>query len=162
MTTADEASGPTVGAIEWFMTRDHVDLDKLLLASRGVDGRIDRDVYARFRERLLRHIAMEEKVLIPFARAKLGTPLMMAADLRREHGVIAKLLVQSPTGLIIDFISHLLSTHNSLEEGPAGLYAMCDALAGDEAEAIVERLRTQPTVPLAPYYDGPEHRRGRA
>ena len=36
---------------------------------------------------------------------------------------------------------------------------MALALAGDDAPAIVERLRRQPKLPLAMYYDGPSHRR---
>jgi hypothetical protein len=59
---------------------------------------------------------------------------------------------------IVAELRALLGRHNPLEEGPAGLYAACDALAGDEAPAIVERMRGQPAVPLAKYYDGPSHR----
>jgi hypothetical protein len=49
----------------------------------------------------------------------------------------------------------VLEEHNPLEEGAGGLYETCDALAGDEAVAIVARLRAQPAVPLAKHYDGP-------
>ena len=41
------------------------------------------------------------------------------------------------------------------------LVAACDELAGAEAPELVERLRAQPRVPLAPYYDGPAHTRDR-
>ena len=65
----------------------------------------------------------------------------------------------SPTPSIVDSLRALLVRHNDLEEGPNGLYAVCDALVGEESEAVVARLRAQPRVPLAKYYDGPLHRR---
>lgn len=148
------------GEIERFMTADHVRLDGLLAASERADGSIDGEVYARFRHDLLRHIAMEEKVLLPDARARRGgEPLAVAGALRRDHGAIAKLLVRSPTPARLAELRALLGRHNGLEEGARGLYAICDALAGAEATQVVARMSAQPAVPLAPYYDGPAHTR---
>ena len=150
---------PTVGAIERFMVEDHLRIDRLLGAATCGD-RLDEVAYARFRHDLLRHIAMEEKVLLPYARQKRGgTQLPVAAALRADHGEIAKLLVRSPTCVIVDALRALLGRHNPLEEGFEGLYATCDALAADEADLVVARLREQPDVPVAKYYDGPLHRR---
>ena len=144
-----------IGPIEAFMTEDHVRLDVHLRASSGDD-----DDYRVFRGGLLRHIAMEEKVLLPFARERRGgTPLVIAARLRADHSRIARLLVQSPTRPLVDELCAVLEAHNAIEEGPDGLYATCDALAGLGADTIVERLRAQPAVPLARYYDGPLLRR---
>ena len=149
----------TVGPIERFMAEDHSRLDGLLTAATSVNP-IDELAYARFRRDLLRHIAMEEKVLLPYAREKRdGAALPVAPLLRADHGKIAKLLVRSPTLRIVDELREALALHNPLEEGPAGLYAECDALAGDDAEAVVSLLRDQPNVPVAKYYDGPLHRR---
>jgi hypothetical protein len=156
----------TVGPIERFMVEDHVRIDRRLRETAApesidIDG-IDKPAYSRFRHDLLRHIAMEEKVLLPYARDKRGgTSLPIAAELRSDHGQIAKLLVGSPTPLIVDTLREVLGRHNALEEGPEGLYAVCDALAADEdeGELVVARLRRQPAVPLAKYYDGPLHRR---
>jgi hypothetical protein len=148
-----------VGAIERFMAGDHVKIDRLLAASENADGSIDEATYTRFRRGLLRHIGMEEKVLLPFARDRReGAPLALAAPLRRDHGEIVRLLVGSPTAAGLALLRQILGRHNALEEGPGGLYAACDALAGEDAAEIVERLRAQPEVPLAPYYDGPAHR----
>lgn len=147
-----------IGAIEVFMTADHARLDNLLRGAERDDGTIDTGTYAEFRAGLLRHIAMEEKVLIPFARTKRGgEPLAVASALRVDHGRIAKLLVPTPDRAVCDALRSLLAAHNPLEEGRDGLYATCDALAGDEAEAdaIVAKLRAQPTVPVARHYDGP-------
>ncbi len=156
-----------VGPIESFMTEDHVELDRLLRAAQSSTSNptsssgdaIDDVAYRRFRGGLLRHIAMEEKVLLPYARDKHGAPLAVAAQLRDDHSAIAKLLVRSPTPEIIAALQEILGHHNEIEEGPSGLYATCDALAGDEAAKLAERLRAQPEVPQAKYYDGPLHRR---
>jgi hypothetical protein len=147
-----------VGPIEAFMVADHTRLDRQLSLSEREDGSIDEEAYAVFRHDLLRHIAMEEKVLLPFARERRGgEPLPVATALRVDHGAIAKLLVRSPTARIVDELRELLGRHNPLEEGPEGLYATCDALAAGDAELVVERLREQPRVPVAKYYDGPLH-----
>ena len=160
MVTRSSTVAPSVGPIEAMMTEDHVELDRLLVAAERDDGTIDEGAYTRFRGGLLRHIAMEEKVLLPFARAKRGEPLPMAAQLRTDHSAIAKLLCRSPSRAIIASLREVLGSHNDLEEGPGGLYAACDALAGEEAPAIVARMQAQPAVPLAKYYDGPLHRLG--
>lgn len=157
---ADAQNLHAIGPIELFMVEDHVRIDALLAASERPDGGIDEVTYTRFRHDLLRHIGMEEKVLLPDARARRGgEPLEIAAQLRREHGEIAKLLVGSPTPERLAELRAALARHNPLEEGPNGLYALCDALAGAEGGAVVERLRAQPKVPLAAYYDGPAHTR---
>jgi hypothetical protein len=145
-----------IGPIEAFMTADHARLDALLRSSERDDGSIDPVPHGEFRAGLLRHIAMEEKVLLPFARAKRGgDPLPIAQTLRTDHGRIARLLVPTPSRRSCDELRRVLEEHNPLEEGAGGLYETCDALAGDEAIAIVARLRAQPTVPLAKHYDGP-------
>ncbi len=144
------------GPIEAFLTADHARLDALLVRAEKPDGSIDTASYAEFRQGLLRHIAMEEKTLLPFAKGKRsGEALPIAAPLRKDHGVIAALLVPSPTPEICARLRATLSKHNPLEEGAEGLYAICDALAGDEAPQLVERLEAQPAVPVAPHYDGP-------
>jgi hemerythrin-like domain-containing protein len=61
-----------IGPIETFMTEDHTALDALLRRADHENGNVDREAYAEFRERLLRHIAMEEKILLPLARLKRG------------------------------------------------------------------------------------------
>lgn len=145
-----------IGAIETFMTADHVRLDELLRRSERADGTIDPAIHAEFREGLLRHIGMEEKVLLPYARDKRGgEPLPVAKALRVDHGRIAKLLVPTPTRALCDELRAVLVRHNPLEEGAEGLYAICDVLAGDEAPAVVARLKEQPVVPVARHYDGP-------
>jgi hypothetical protein len=151
------------GPIEVFMTEDHARLDRLLDRSQRDDGTIDAEPYAEFRRGLLRHIAMEEKVLLPFARTRNGgAPLAIASALRADHGQIAKLLVPTPTPALCAELCALLARHNALEEGSHGLYAQCDELGSIDAEALVTRLREVPQVPVAPHYDGPLHHRHRS
>lgn len=149
-----------VGPIERFMTADHARLDALLQRAHPGGDRIDGEAFEAFRKGLLRHIAMEEKVLLPYARARRGgEPLPIARTLREDHGEMASLLVPSPTPALCDRLRTVIGRHNRLEEGPGGLYAICDELAGAEATEVVERLQAQPEVPVAPHYDGPLLRR---
>ncbi|HEX8793875.1 MAG TPA: hemerythrin domain-containing protein [Polyangiaceae bacterium] len=142
--------------IETLLTSDHARLDALLAKAEPGGGTIDTAAYAEFRQGLLRHIAMEEKILLPYARARRGgEPLPVAATLRKDHGELAALLVPSPTPEICARLRAILARHNPLEEGPDGVYATCDALAGAEAQQVVKRLEAQPRVPVAPHYDGP-------
>ena len=135
---------------------DHGRLDRLLEAAISSGEVIDLGSYDRFRRDLLRHIGMEEKVLLPFARTKrAGEPLPVAAALRADHARIAKLLTRAPTLSVVNSLREILARHNPLEEEPGGLYAACDGLAAGEAEEVVARLRAQPEVPVAKYYDGP-------
>jgi hypothetical protein len=84
-----------------------------------------------------------------------GEPLPAAAALRRDHAKIAKLLLPPPSREIGTRLRQILAAHNRLEEGPGGLYATCDALAGTDAEAVVERLRSVPEVPASRTSDHP-------
>lgn len=146
------------GPISDYLVADHVRLDALLRqAARS--GEVERFPYDEFRAGLLRHIGMEEKVLLPTAkRARGGEPLPIATQLRRDHAALASLLVPTPTPEILGAIRGLLDVHNPLEEGPEGLYATCDELLAAEAGAIASKLRAAPEVPVAPHFDGPRVR----
>jgi hypothetical protein len=86
---------------------------------------------------------MEEKILLPAAqRWHGGTPLPLAAKLRLDHGALAALRT-------------ILAAHNTREEDPGGLYDTCEQWAGAEAEELLAQLHAAPTVPVAPYSDGP-------
>src|SRR6185295_2002294 len=109
-----------------------------------------------FRQGLLRHIGMEEKILLPAAhRVRDGEPLPIAAQLRLDHGAIAALLVPTPTPTIVAALRAILARHNGLEEGAEGVYARCERLAGNDAETLLAELRATPEVPVAPHDDGP-------
>ena len=143
------------GPLYRFLADDHARLDLLLQSAFGHDE-IDQVAYAHFRAGLLRHIAMEEKVLLPNAqRLSQGAPLPVAAKLRLDHGALAALLVPTPTRAIGNTLRVLLKAHNPLEEGPGGLYESCEQLAGPQVDRLVAELRAVPEVKLAPNLDGP-------
>ena len=143
--TADASTGP----IYRMLADDHVRLDHLLQAAVADLEHVDLRAYSEFRRGLLRHIAMEEKVLLPAAqRARGGDPLPVAARLRLDHGAIVALLVPRPTAPIVAALRTILTQHNQIEEGPDGLYATCDRLLGDDREAVVAALRAVPEVPV--------------
>lgn len=145
-----------VGAIAALLTADHERLDALLRRAFSTPGAIDHDAYAAFRKGLLRHIGIEEKILLPAARrARDGEPLPSAARLRLDHGALAALLVPSPTAAIASAIRTILERHNALEEGPAGVYETCERLAGPEAEDLLAALGAAPEVSVNPHVDSP-------
>jgi hypothetical protein len=137
-----------------FMAFDHDAIDSLLTASLA-SGDVDRESYALLRDRLLRHIALEEKVLLPLVRAYRGAPFPTSKQLRVDHGAIARLLVPTPSVPLLRELEALLATHDALEEGPDSLYAVCDACADGYASEVLDQLRRYPKVPVARHYDGP-------
>jgi hypothetical protein len=144
------------GKIYSYLAEDHARLDALLQRAAARPGSIDLPAYAEFRAGLLRHIAMEEKILLPAAqRARGGKPLAAAAKLRLDHGALAALLVPTPTAAIVATIRGILKEHNVIEEGPGGVYEQCEEVAASEREQILHALRNAPEVRVAPYNDGP-------
>lgn len=117
------------------------------------EGPIDQTAYDGFRAGLLRHIGMEEKILLPAAQRLGGKPLPIAHALRLDHGALASLLMPTPTPKIIIALRAILTRHNRLEEGPDGLYERCERLAGPEAGALLERLNAAPQVHVMPHSD---------
>jgi hypothetical protein len=154
--SSDEATAAQ-GSIYQMLAADHARLDALLERATADLARIDPAPYGTFRRGLLKHIAMEEKILLPAAQRLNGKePLAIASRLRLEHGALAALLVPTPTPRVIAALKAVLATHNALEEGADGLYETCDRLAAEGAEEIVIQLRNAPEVPAAPFNDSPK------
>jgi hypothetical protein len=144
------------GPLHRFFSADHRRLDTLLRRSVRSPGEVDLESFGQFRAGILKHIAMEERVLFPAARPARGEPLALAARLRVDHGAIAALLVPTPTpGLVAEILS-VLGPHNAREEEPGGVYDACDQAVGEaEAERLVGELHGFPELPLKDYNDGP-------
>ena len=152
MTAAPFVPGP----IHRLLAADHARLDTLLERATATSGRIEPGAWAGFRKGLLRHIGMEEKILLPAAaRARDGEVLPAAARLRVEHGAIAALLVPTPTPAIVAALQAILARHDRSEEGPDGVYADCERVLGDDAPAVLAALHAAPEVPVAAHVDGP-------
>ncbi len=137
-----------------FLECDHKRLDALLERAGREPGQIDLAAFGEFRRGLLKHIGMEEKILLPaIQQLRGGEPLPIAAKIRLEHGAIAALLVPSPRPAVLRALKAILAMHNAGEEGLSGVYAECDRIAGAEREAILDRLRQAPEVPAANHVD---------
>ena len=138
-----------------WLSADHRRLEGLLAQALALPEAVDATSYAAFRRGLLRHIAIEEKLLMPAAQEAAGRPLDTVQRLRLDHGAIAALLVPSPTAAIIATLQAILDRHNAVEEGPDGVYATCDELLGERAAALVARMEAYPEPPVSPHNDDP-------
>jgi hypothetical protein len=144
----------TESAIMDYLAGDHRRLDELLARAAREEDKIDLNTFAEFRRGLLKHIGMEEKILLPAIQAmRGGKPLPIAAQLRMQHGAIAALLVPSPRSAVLKALRAILARHNALEEGPRGVYAECERIAGDRAAELLRSLEAAPEVPAAAHVD---------
>jgi hypothetical protein len=144
------------GKIHAYLADDHRRLDGLLERVISDSGTIDAAAYGQFRAGLLKHIAMEEKIILPAAQKQRGgAALPIAAKLRLDHGALTALLVPTPTAPVVAAIRAILKLHNPLEEDPGGMYDQCEELAGADAEQIVQQLRDARDVRVVPNVDGP-------
>lgn len=150
------ADGERNGSITRILVDDHRRLERLLELAIDRGGRVERKSYDGFRAGLLRHIGIEEKILLPAAlRQRGGEPLPIAAKLRLDHGAIAALLMPTPTSRVLATLRSVLEKHNLLEEGPEGLYHICDTVLGEDIDQLVIRLRAAPEVTVLPCSDTP-------
>jgi hypothetical protein len=148
------------GAIQEFFKSDHERLDALAHRAGADPARFDREAFDAFRDGLLRHMGMEEKILFPTIRRAAARPgaEIPASYLRRfrvEHAALASLLVGTPTADLLLEIQSILTTHNRAEEEPGGLYERCDCMLGSDAEALIARMRAFRSPRLRPYQDHP-------
>jgi len=142
------------GKIYRFLADDHARLDRLLDRATANPEATEPSAYAEFRAGLLKHIGMEEKILLPAARAaRGGEPLPIASKLRLDHGALTALLVPTPTPAIVAAIRTILERHNPLEENPGGVYEQCEQLAGAGMDEILKRLKAAPGVKMLPHVD---------
>jgi hemerythrin superfamily protein len=145
------------GRIQEFLSADHRRLDALLEQASARADRVDAAAFWEFRTGLLEHIGMEERILFPAVRkARSGEPFAWARRLREDHGLIASMLVPTPTRERVVRLAAILAAHDLIEEGPSGAYADGEAALGEAGvDAVLARLRVAPTPPPSPYFDGP-------
>lgn len=145
-----------MGRIYEYLADDHARLDGLLERATGNPAAIDMKVFAEFRRGLLRHIGLEEKIILPaIARLQNGKQTEVAARLRLDHGALTALLVPTPSSGIIETILSILEVHNSLEEKEDGLYQLVEKLVAEEANSLLEKLMNAPEVLVLPHNDRP-------
>jgi len=144
------------GPLYRYLSDDHDRLDALLNRAVAKPGTIDMESYSEFRKGILRHISMEEKIVLPaIAKWQGGQKAAISERLRLDHGAIVSLLVPPPGPTIIRTLRFIFATHNPLEEQDGGLYDLFETLAGSETETILAQLRTAPPVPVLPYNENP-------
>ncbi len=141
-------------ALHEFLSLDHERLDALLSRCVGPDRSIDGAAYDEFRRGLLRHIAIEEKVLFPELRKRKGDT-ELERRLHKDHAALAALLVPPPSPLEIGQIIDILAVHNDLEETSGGLYEIIELLAAEDLDALMSRVHDIPQVRVAPNVDTP-------
>jgi Hemerythrin HHE cation binding domain len=141
--------------ITQFLTEDHRRLDALLERTRACTAPDELAAYDQFRRGILKHIGIEEKILLTTAARLQGAPLEPAARLRLDHGAIVSLLMPIPTPSIIRAIRTVLAAHNPLEEGDGGVYYICEKLAASEHDELLAKIREAPEVPTHPNATSP-------
>ncbi len=145
------------GGLYEYIAAEHTLLDKLLAQASGRDGAIDSGAYERFRNGLLRHISIEEKILLPMARRQRGgAALPIAARLRLDHGALAALMMLPPVAHTFRAIRAVLDAHNPLEETQGGAYEQCESLADSEVDGLLAQSAVTPPVPVSPWIDSPK------
>jgi hypothetical protein len=144
-----------VSAVHDYLAADHDRLDALLARAGADPSRVDLEPYEEFRRGLLRHVGMEEMILIPAARAaRGGQPPELFQRVRLDHGALTALLIPTPTPAVLAALRAILGPHNALEERDGGLYEDCASAAGDEA-GLLARLKGLRDIPPAAHADGP-------
>src|SRR5689334_13067398 len=92
------------------LTEDHRRLRSLL--APAVSQPFDTGAFEAFRAGLLRHIGIEEKLLFPEVRRRLGHPLEATLRLRIEHAALTSLLVPTPDAALAAELEALLDVHD--------------------------------------------------
>jgi len=139
--------------VTWFVRQDHRAISAALERSRSPGGTVDLPAFDEFRRRLLRHIAIEERVLMPALVACLAQPPLFRNGLRKDHAGLAALCVPTPCLEWVQDLGELLAYHHQVEEGAGGFYELLDAHLTDLAaiQAAVARL---PVLRLPPFESG--------
>ncbi len=140
-----------------YLSDDHDRLDALLKQSLKPDGSIDLDAYHQFRQGLLRHIGIEEKVLIPALKNDLDDEIKSTLErIRMDHSAIVALLVPTPSPEIISALHAIVEKHNELEEKNGGFYERSDAYDAQASLHMAENVRNAPEVKSLPNNPDPK------
>ncbi|MBE0644492.1 MAG: hemerythrin domain-containing protein [Bacteroidetes bacterium] len=137
-----------------YLTSDHRRLETLFAAALET-GEVDLARYDAFRIGLLRHIAIEETIVLPLVREGKGS-FFADRQLHLEHGAIAALLVPPPTPDVTRALAALLQKHNLLEETDRTLYDVLDDCSRGTRPDLVDRMREHPAPPLSKNINNPD------
>ena len=144
------------GPIALSMAQDHSRLDGLMKEALGIREGVRAKPFWDFRQGLLRHIGIEETVLLPAIKSPTAHLKSLAAQLRLDHGALTNLLVPEPTREIAAALCAILLSHNLREEEPGGFYSACDALPKETVGNLMGKIAAAPELPLRPYSKRPQ------
>lgn len=136
------------------LVREHDEFLRLLDGCLTDERAVDLRRFEEFRRRQLRHVALEERVLMPALARRLGAPPVFQNGLRKDHASVAALCVAEPNPDFLVDLRELLAWHNRGEEAPGGLYALCGEHLGGDSALDEEAAKLAPLV-LPPYGSGP-------
>lgn len=140
---------------------DHQRLHQLLSQAQGKDTVIT-ETYNEFRQGLMRHIAIEEKIFFPEMKKIIGTADIWRT-IRIEHAALTSLLVPTPDLTLLNEIHLLLLDHDSKEEGSSGIYAEGERILTPELrQQLSSRAEALPPIPMCAHIDSPNVHRTRA
>ncbi len=132
-----------------YLECDHLRLNDLFLRAFANPKAIDLVSYAEFRVGLLRHIGVEEKIVLPaIARRKGGRRSEITERIHLDHAAIVALLVPPPSPGVTDTLRHILRLHNAIEEQEGGLYETLESIASPDAQDLFRQLSLSPKVPV--------------
>lgn len=134
------------------LVRDHEEIPALLDACITPSGEVDLQKFDDFRHRLLRHIAIEEKVLRRALVKKLGVEPLFQNGLRRDHAGIASLCVPLPNREWLENLKEQLAHHNRVEEAPGGFYELVEKVC--DPDELLKQIAAMPEVKLPPFQTG--------
>jgi hemerythrin-like domain-containing protein len=140
-------------SIRDLMTDDHRRCDDCFAA---VEQAIDSGAweragisFSRFREAVLRHLAVEESVLFPAFEARTGMRAGPTEVMRGEHAQMRELIAAAEVSLLnkdaedysgnAETLLIMTQQHNMKEENI--LYPMCDQHLAEQLEALLPQLK---------------------
>lgn len=136
------------------LLEDHASNQGKLQACVRADGTVDLERFNEFRHGLLRHIAIEETLVMPALARILGAEPVMRKAQRREHAGIAALCVPTPSLEWIEDLRELLAHHQRVEEAPDSLHDLVAQHLADD-EALLEAVKSFPRLTLPDFAHGP-------
>ncbi len=142
------------GPLFEFLVADHARLAGLLERVPRESGEMDLPAYHSFRSGLLKHIGMEENILLPALERAHGVSRTTIARIRRGYQALTALLAATPSAGILRTLGAVLADHDRLERAPGGPYAACERLGEESRDALLARVRSAPEVPVAPLREG--------
>ena len=124
----------------------------MLDATVAPSGQVDLARFDQFRRRLLWHIAVEERLLMPRLIECLGRPPRFQKGMRKDHEGLVALCVATPNAEWIENLRELLGYHNQLEEQENGLFALVDQHFGDDP-LVLAAIDGLPPPEVPPFSD---------